>query len=317
MTDVTTPSKGEQVTATGPRRALFNSSRMSEARFAYLLTLPLLVVLVTVIIYPTLYSIWISFHEVDLIFDKWRPVGLGNYATALSNPDIYHSIFITVKYTLQVTLFSLIISVGAALLLNEKFKGRSLVTTIVILPWAVSTYATAVVWRFMYSPDWGLFDAVLLRLGIIDKPIVFLNQNTALTAVALAHTWQIAPLGIYFVLASLQVVPEDLYKAAKVDRLATLGRFRHVTFPYIRGPVLIILVLVTVEAARIFDVIFFMTGGGPGNASTTLTWEIYRQTFVNLNLGYGSAVSWLLVLLTIVITTIYFLLLSVRSRGVT
>ena len=312
----TTQAFTDQLREPTIRRSRFSSSRLTEAQFAYLLAVPMLVVLIAVIIYPTAYSIWLSIHEVDLIFNRWIPVGAQHYIRALTDPDIYHTIWVTVAYTLQVTFYSLVISVGAALLLNEKFRGRGFLTTIVILPWAVSTYATAVVWRFMYNPDWGLFDAVLLKLGIIEKPITFLTAKFAVPAVALAHTWQIAPLGIYFVLATLQIIPEDLYKAAKIDRLGRIGRFRHVTFPYIRQPILIILVLVSVEAARVFDIIFFMTGGGPGNASRTLTWEIYRQTFVNLNLGYGSAVSWILVLLTIIITTIYFVLLYVRRQEV-
>jgi multiple sugar transport system permease protein len=110
------------------------------------------------------------------------------------------------------------------------------------------------------------------------------------------------------------VIPEDLYKAAKVDRLGALGRFRHVVFPYIKAPLLIVMVLVTVEAARVFDIIFFMTGGGPGDVSTTLTWEVYRVFYKNNQYGQGSALGWLLVILTTIITTIYFLLLFWRRR---
>jgi ABC-type sugar transport system permease subunit len=159
-----------------------------------------------------------------------------------------------------------------------------------------------------------MFNAVLLKLNIIDSPINFLSETLAVPAVAIAHAWQIAPLGMYFVLATLQVIPEDLYKAAKVDRLSTFDRFRYVVFPYIKAPLLIVMVLVTVEAARAFDVIFFMTGGGPGDVSTTLTWEVYRVFYKNLQYGQGAALGWLLVLLTTIITMAYFLLLFWRRR---
>jgi len=290
-----------------------NSSRLSEASFAYLLIVPVIAVLTAIIIFPTLYSLWVSLYDVNMIIGKWRFVMLGNYSKALGNPDVLHSLWITFFYTIQVTSISVVISVGGALLLNEKFVGREILTTIVILPWAVSTYATAVIWRYMYSPDWGFFNGALLAIGVIKEPIVFLSQDRALTAMAIAHSWQLAPLGVYLILASLKIVPEDLYKAAKVDRLGVVGRFRYVSFPYIRGPILIILCLLTAEATRVFDLIYFMTGGGPGNASSTLTWEIYRQVFTAMNVGYGSAMSWLLVLVTITITTAYFLLLRTRK----
>jgi ABC-type sugar transport system permease subunit len=207
-----------------------------------------------------------------------------------------------------------VIAVGGALVLNEKFRGRGFLLAIVILPWAVSLYATAIVWKYLYSSDWGMFNAILLKLNIIDSPINFLSETLAVPAVAVAHAWQIAPLGMYFVLATLQVIPEDLYKAAKVDRLGAVNRFRYVVFPYIKAPLLIVMVLVTVEAARAFDVIFFMTGGGPGDVSTTLTWEVYRVFYKNLQYGQGAALGWLLVLLTTIITTAYFLLLFWRRR---
>jgi ABC-type sugar transport system permease subunit len=159
-----------------------------------------------------------------------------------------------------------------------------------------------------------LFNALLLKLHVIDRPINFLSEGLAVPAVALAHAWQISPLGIYFILATLQVIPEDLYKMARVDRLGMLGRFRHVIFPYIKTPLLIVMVLITVEAARVFDTIFFLTNGGPGDVSTTLAWVVYRETFQKRDYGQGAAIGWLLVLLTTVITTVYFLLLFYRRK---
>lgn len=306
--EYSTPREGA-----APRRR-WSSSRLSDGQFAGLLTLPVILVLLAVVAYPTAYSLWLSFHNIDLIFGRTVSVGWQNYQDALTSPEVWHSLRITVYYTVLVTLFSVAIAVAGALLLNEQFRGRALVMTVVILPWAVSLYATAVVWKYIYSQEWGLLDAVLLKLRLIDQPFLFLSATWAVPAMALAHAWQIAPLGMYFVLATLQIIPEDLYKAAKVDRLGTMGRFRHVVLPYIKAPLLIVMVLVTVEAARVFDIIFFMTNGGPGDSSTTLTWDVYRQTFVNRNLGYGSAIAWLLVVLTTIVTTLYFLLLFWRRK---
>jgi ABC-type sugar transport system permease subunit len=295
-------------------RSGWTSSSLSDGQFAWLLTLPVLVTLLAVVGYPTLYSLWMSFHRIDLIFKRTEYVGWQNYLEALASPAVAHALQVTIVYTALVTIFALVIAVGGALILNEKFRGRGIVMTLVILPWAVSLYATAIVWKYLYSPDWGMFNAILLGLGIVDRPFNFLSERLAVPALAVAHAWQIAPLGMYFVLATLQVIPEDLYKAAKVDRLGAVGRFRHVVFPYIKAPLLIVMVLVTVEAARAFDLVFFMTGGGPGDVSTTLTWEVYRVFYRNSQYGEGSALGWLLVILTTIITTIYFVLLFWR-RG--
>jgi multiple sugar transport system permease protein len=296
------------------KRTGWSSSRLSEGAFAGLLTLPVILVLLAIAGYPTIYSLWMSFQNIEMIFGIIEPIGFANYQRALTSPDVWRSAMITLYYTVLVTVFAVTIAVGGALLLNETFKGRGFLMALVILPWAVSLYATAVVWKYLYSPEWGFFNAVLLRLGLSDKPVLFLSERGAVPALAVAHAWQIAPLGMYFVLATLQVIPEDLYKAAKMDRLGILGRFRNVTLPYIKTPLSIVMVLITVEAARAFDIIFFMTNGGPGDASTTLTWDIYRQSFVNRNLGYGSAIGWLLVIITIVITTAYFLLLFTSRK---
>lgn len=300
-----------------PRRRRWSSSRLSEGQFSLLLTIPLLLALLAVVAYPIGYAIWLSFHRIDVIFKRTDAVGWQNYRNALHSPEVWHSLRVTIYYTSVVTVFAMAIAVGGALLLNERFRGRPFFMTTVILPWAVSLYATAIVWKYLYSPDWGFFNAVLLKLHIINRPFDFLSERWAVPAIALAHAWQVGPLGVYFILATLQIIPEDLYKMAKVDRLGPLGRLRHVVLPYVKTPLLIVMVLITVEAARVFDTIFFLTNGGPGDVSTTLTWKIYLETFQKRQFGYGAAIGWLLVILTTLITTVYFLLLFYRRREAT
>jgi ABC-type sugar transport system permease subunit len=289
---------------------------MREGTFAYLLIVPVLLVLTAIIIYPTLYSLYISFNDVDVVTDSWDFIGLKNYADALTSVDVLHSILVTMQYTIWVTLFATLLAIGGALLLNETFKGKPLLSALVILPWSVSTYAAAVVFRFMYNPQQGLFNSILIHLGVVslDNPIQFIDERLVLISIAIAHAWQFAPLGMYFMLATLQVIPQDLYKAAKTDRLNIWGRFQHVIWPYLKTPILIYLVLVTAEAAKVFDIIYFMSGGGPGTASLDLVYNIYKETFVNRNLGYGAAISYILVAIIMVITTIYFLLITVWRK---
>jgi multiple sugar transport system permease protein len=295
-------------------RAPTGRSRLPDHLYAYLFIVPVLLFILLLVVYPIYYSLNISLYDINVTFGSWKFIGLAQYVKALQDPAVHHALLITALYTVFVTVFSMSIAVGGALLLNEKFPGRGLLLGIVILPWSLSTYATAVIWRFLYSAEVGMFNALLRDLGLTHQAIDFLSARTALLAAAVAHSWQLAPLGMYFMLATLGVVPDDLYKLAKLDKLGAWGRFWHVTFPYLKLPFLIQMVLVTGEAARTFDLIFFMTGGGPGNATRGLSQEIYVETFQSLNLGYGAAESWILVLFILVITTAYFFLLFGRKR---
>lgn len=313
MTTTTTSRRPPETRSSRKGPGWLNSSRMSEQTFAYLLVLPVAILLIVVVAYPTAYSIYTSFYDINQAFGFRELVWFENYQEALTAPETWRSIRLTVQYTLWVTGLSVIISILGALLLNEAFKGKGLLVALVILPWAVSTYAAAVVWRYMYSEQFGMFNTILTGLGFHKRNLI--TETTVLPAIALAHTWQFAPLGIYFMLATLQVIPRDLYKLAKTDRLNVFKRFWYVTIPYLKGPILIFLVLVTAEAARAFDIIYFISGGGPGTASHNLSFEIYKESFVNNNIGYGAAFSWILIVLITGVTLLYFLAITGRKRS--
>ncbi len=313
-----TVSAGQVSPAAGQGRRKFtlNSSRMSEATFAYLLIVPVVIILTLIMIYPTVYSIWMSFHYIDIGSGEWEWVGIENYSFALTNHDLINSIVRTIQYTIYVTIFAMILAIGGALLLNEPFKGRKWLMVLVILPWSVSTYAAAAVFRYMYNPQFGFFNSVLMNLGIVDTTtaIQFVDEKYVLASIAIAHAWQFSPLGMYFILAVMQVIPADVYKIAKTDRLGVFGRFANVTWPYIRLPTLIYMVLVTAEAAKVFDIIYFISGGGPGKSSHDLVYQIYVESFVNWQFGYGAAISWILVVLIMAITLLYFFAIMRREK---
>jgi len=261
------------------------------------------------------YSIWISLHSVHLaVATPTRFVGLQNFIRVLRDSAFRQSAGVTALYTVEVTLLALIIALGSALVLNETFKGKGIVMSLAVLPWALSTYAAAVLWRYLFSVDVGFFNAVLLHLGLRQSPINFMTKEFALTGVAIAHAWNIAPLGIYLFLATLQVIPEDLYRMAKLDRLGPLGRFRHVMMPYLQLPLLLYIFLTTGAAVQTFDVIYFMTSGGPARATLAIGYEIYVQILRNLAYSFGAAESWLLILISMAISTGYVLVLM-RQRG--
>jgi len=288
---------------------------LTDAQFAYRMIVPLLAAMLALYVFPIGYSFWLSLNRINLTIPGWHFVGLKNYATALSDEAVQHAVEVTVEYTLAVTVITLLVSLGAALVLNERFRGRGLVTALIVMPWGLSTYMAAVIWRHMVSQEYGLLNGILYSLKLIHSYIAFISPSSALLVVSIAHSWQLAPLGIYFFLASLSVIPSDLYRIARLDGLGVIGRFRYVTWPYIRTAVLIVMVIVSVEAARAFDVIYFLTQGGPGDATTTLTWQIYQTTFVAFNIGYGAAMSYILVVWIFVVTTAYFMLLYRKRRA--
>jgi multiple sugar transport system permease protein len=288
---------------------------MSEQTFAYLLTVPVAIVLVALVIYPTAYSLWISLWDVNFTFNTWKFVGLQNYVDAFTSFETWDSVRLTITYVLWVTFISGVVGLGGALLLNETFPGKGALIALVILPWAVSTYAAAVIWRYMYNEQFGLFNTLLLGLGLKEKPVNFLTEAWVLPAIALAHSWQFAPLGMYFMLAALQVIPPDMYKLARIDRLGILGRFYSVTFPYLKAPMFIFLVLVTAEAAKVFDIIYFLSAGGPGTASHDLVYQIYTDSFVSLRIGVGAAEAWILMILITAITLVYFRFIMAKKKS--
>jgi multiple sugar transport system permease protein len=278
---------------------------MSEQRFAYLLTMPLALVLLAIVIFPVLYSLYMSVTNINELTGENSFAGAQNYTDALKSGETWQAMAKTFIYVAWLTLFAGTIALFGALVLNEKFKGKGLATALVILPWAVSLYAAAVVWRYMYSQQFGMFNAILGAFGLPDD-VNMLTPTTALPLIALAHAWEYAPLGIYFMLATLQFIPADLYNLARTDRLTAWGRFRDVTFPYLKTPLLIFLILVTAEATKAFEIAYFITGGGPGTSSTHLVFLLYKETFINLNLSYGAALSWVLLILVTLITLGYF-----------
>jgi len=300
----------------GGRHVALQRAQASEQRFAYLLTLPVAIVLVAVVIFPVLYSLYMSFFSINELTQTNRFIGLGNYVDAVGAGETWLGVLRTFIYVFYLTIFSGVIALLGALVLNEKFRGRGVATALVILPWAVSLYAAAVIWRYMYSQQFGMFNALLGAFGL-KSDVDFLTPTTVLPLIALAHAWEYSPLGIYFVLATLQFIPQDLYNLARTDRLNLWGRFRHVTLPYLKVPMLIFLILVTAEGSKAFEIAYFISGGGPGTSSFTLVFLLYRETFVNLNLSYGAALSWVLLLLVMICTLGYFwaLLRSQRNEA--
>ncbi|MGQ9782335.1 MAG: carbohydrate ABC transporter permease [Nitrososphaeria archaeon] len=286
----------------------------TDEKFALTLVVPLIIFELVLVAYPFAYSFWLSLNEVLFVRKTFAFIGLGNYLSVFTNPESLHFVLTTVRITIDITVLTILSGLGIALLLNESFKGRTLLRTIVLLPWAVSEYCTGVIWRFLYSEQLGFFNSLLMLSGLINKNLLILTPEWAPEFVSIAFAWHYTPLIAFFLLAGLQTVPEDLYRAARVDGASPIKRFIKVTVPHLKYAILISLILASMEAARATDIIILLTGGGPGIATESLTWHIYKTSFRNLDLGLGAAYSYILLIIMMIIGTSYFYILFGRRK---
>ncbi|RAU33542.1 sugar ABC transporter permease [Pantoea sp. RIT413] len=295
------------------------SLRQRERRQAWVLLAPMLLVMLLLTAWPLMRTIWLSFTDAALIGSGDAPgwIGVENYLYALSDPDFRLSLWRTLYFTLMSVAFEGVIGVLVALLLNQRFTGRNVLRVLVILPWALPTIVNAMMWRLNFNPDYGSVNALLTQLGILDGYRSWLGSpDSALNAVMFADVWKNYPLVTLLVLAALQSIPDDLFEAARLDGASAWRRFRAITFPAIVGALSVALVLRTIDAFKIFDIIYVMTRGGPVDSTKTLSFYVYQESFSYLRAGSGAAYAILMTLLCAVLIALYMLLLwRQRRRG--
>lgn len=217
-------------------------------------------------------------------------VGLENYAYTLTDPYFGQALGRTLYFTVVSVGLEGILGVAVALLLNQQFWGRTVMRAIIILPWAVPTIVNAVAWRLIYHPEYGALNSALFQIGLIDGYHRWLSDpGLALNLVILADVWKNFPLIAYVALAGLQTIPDDLLKAAAIEGAGAVRRFRAITLPWLIGPLMVVLILRTIEASRVFDIIYVMTKGGPADGTKTASFFVYQEYFSYLRSGSGAA----------------------------
>lgn len=284
-----------------------------ERLLAALLVAPALVAVAAVFIYPMLNTLYLSFFRVELA-KPWLGrsfVGLANYAAALRNTEFWAAVARTTYFTVFSVLAELVIGIGSAVALNETFPGRGLMRGVLLIPWAMLTITNGLMWRWMLNPTYGLINAALTRLGLLDSYRVWLaDPFWAMHAVILADVWKMAPFMTLLILAGLQPIPDDLYDAADVDGAGGWRKFLYVILPLLKPAILVSVVLRTMGAFKVFDVIYVMTSGGPANATKVMAFYTYGEAFRYFHIGYGSALSWLVTLAILALIVIYIRLLG-------
>lgn len=252
---------------------------------------PAVVTLLLLVTYPLLYGAYISFFDTNLT-TKWDFVGLKYYKEIFSNTEFIGKILLTLHYTFWVVVGHFAVGMGLALILNMKLKGRTVFRVILILPWLFPEVVVGLLWKWLFNPLYGLFNAVLMGTGMIDEPISWLgNEQIAFIAVIIVSIWKGFPMVMMLILAGLQNISEDIYEAAKIDGCTRLTAFRYVTLSGLMPVMLVTLILDTVWWFKQFTMIWILTQGGPGNATNVVSIDIFKQAFDYFVFGKASAMA--------------------------
>lgn len=284
--------------------------RQQEARAAWIMMAPALLLVGVIAIYPILRTFWISFHEMNLKRPQsgYPFVGLENYAKIFTDARAGQDILFTLKFTVVTVLLEMIIGFAAALIMNRTFKGRGLVRAAILIPWAIPTSVSAMMWKFIYNDQYGMFNDVLYRLGIIDEYKAWLSTSDgSFLALVITDVWKTAPYMALLILAGLQMIPDELYESAKLDGAGVVQRFVYITLPMTRRSLLVALLFRTLDAFRVFDLISVMTGGANGTESIAI--YSYTRLMTFLDFGYGSALSVLIFVVVFAISMVYMFFL--------
>jgi ABC-type sugar transport system permease subunit len=289
-----------------------------EARTAWWMVLPALFTILLVALFPLLWTVWESVHLHDLRM-PWlgRPfIGLDNYAEAFRDPRFWSALAHTGFFAVTSVGIELIVGLGLALALNRAFRARGIVRASVLIPWAIPTVVSALLWRFMFEGDSGIVNTMLVSLGVLREPVVwFIHPAAAWVPVILADVWKTTPFVALLLLAGLQNIDASLYEAARIDGASAWRQFRHVTLPLLKPAILVALIFRTLDAFRVFDLIYALTGGGPGTSTEPIALYTFNALLQNLQFGYGSALSIIVFGITFSLALVYIKFLGAELTG--
>lgn len=292
------------------------ASRLTRQRVrsAWLFVAPMLILLALVAGWPLARTIWFGFTDASLGDTTAAGfIAIENYRWLLTDPDWWQAVRNTVVFTIASVALETVLGLGIALALNAHFRGRGMLRAAVLIPWAIPTVVSAQMWAWMFNDVFGVINAMLLGIGLIDAPIAWTaSPNTALLAVILVDVWKTTPFVALLLLAGLQMLPQECYESAKVDGVHPLKVFFKVTLPLLRPALTVAIIFRALDALRIFDLIYVMTG----NNRDTMSMSVYaRQQLVDFqDVGYGSAAATMVFLIIALFTTVYLMLVRIGEE---
>ncbi len=293
--------------------AAWNAARRARGEQALgpWLVAPSLVLIFGVVIYPLVYSLWISVHQMDLTRPGRVPfVGLANYGRWLTSEPFWRSVGVTAYFSIVSVVLTIVLGLLVALVLNQRFVGRRVVRALMLVPWAVPSVVTGVIWLWIYNGNYGALNGLLYQLGLIPSYQSWLGDpTTALYAVVATKVWKELPFVALLLLATLQTIPAEVLEAGRVDGAGMLGTFFRITLPLLRPGLLVVAVLETMWAFRVFDIVYVLTSGGPADATMVVAYLTYLETFKFLRFGSGAALAYVVTLFIMLFSFVYVRLL--------
>ena len=291
---------------------------MNDRRRAAWLLSPGLGLIALVAVFPLAWTAWESLHRHDLRM-PWlgRPfVGLENYTAILHDTRFWLALAHTALFTGVTVSVELALGLVLALAMNRGFRGRGPVRAAILVPWAIPTVVAGLVWRVMFDSQAGIVNPMLMRVGILRHPIVwFVRASTAWAPIMLADIWKTTPFVALLLLAGLQTIDESLLQAAAIDGAGAWARLRYVVLPLLRPAILVALIFRTLDAFRVFDLVYVVSNGGPGTSTEPVALYAFGTLLQNLEFGYGSALSVVIFAITFAIALVYIRGLGVRLGG--
>lgn len=280
----------------------------------YLVMSPALLFLLAISIVPLLFSLVVSLLRFNLMnLDRTGFVGLRNFQLILTSPDFWNSLRVTLQFVIIAVGCELALGLTLAILLSRNVPGIALFRSFILVPLALAPVVVGLLWRFMLNTESGVLNWFVSSLGFPRTD--FLSSTAlAMPVVALVDVWQWTPFMFLILLAAIQALPQEPFEAAAIDGATTWQSIVDIALPMLRYPILVAVLLRTIDAFRVYDLIFMMTRGGPINATDTLSWSVYNVGFRNFNMGYAAALSWIILIIVTVIVTIFIRIIAGRGE---
>ncbi len=275
--------------------------------FALALMAPCFLFVVIFAFYPILYSVYLSLHRIILgIPSLGQPfTGLENYRALLHDRIALYSLANTLLFVFISTFLEILFGLIIALVINRHFRGRGMVRAAILVPWAIPTVVSSQMWRFIFNDQYGLLNYILYGSDTSGYNAWLAHPVYAFSAIVAADVWKTSSFAALLILAGLQVIPDELYEAARMDGAGAWQQFRRITLPLVKPAILIALLFRTMDAFRVFDLVFVMTQGGPADSTNVLQFYGYKKMFTEGLMGYGSTISVAVFLMAFAITMLY------------
>jgi multiple sugar transport system permease protein len=272
------------------------------SRFPATWLLPALLPVALLTVYPVGEALWTSLHQVQILFPGEPFVGLDNYRTVIESDFFFDALKNSLLFVVFAAPLVVVCGIGIALFLRQTFPGVAVLRSIVLLPWVLPGAISAVLWVWVFHPSFGIINGLLRGIGLIHGSIPFLTDpQLAFVSVVIAHAWTQIPFAVVLIMAALSTVSDEILEAAEIDGASAWQRFRYIILPQIKTVVVVLLIYNALTAFTGYDLVYAMTGGGPGTATTLLAFQIWRESFSMYDFGAGSAVAFIVVAISFVL----------------